>query len=104
MSVFVIFFTRSMVLPTKHTRVTEPSENQQSTNKSGERGISTQMRWGLLKQPDNQKATSSCWCQLDGSPGGGRELRPLGKRERRPHISALVQAIQCRPKAKASVL
>jgi hypothetical protein len=27
-------------------------------NKSGERGISTPMRWGLLKQPDNQKLST----------------------------------------------
>ena len=42
----------------RHSWVSEPAENQQSTNKSGERGISTSMHWGLLKQPDNQKATS----------------------------------------------
>ena len=40
----------------------------------------------------------------NAEPGGGRELRPLGKRERRPHISALVQAIQYRPKATDTVV
>src|SRR5207247_1560664 len=35
--------------------VSEPAKDQQSTNKSGERRISTPTHWGLLKQPDNQK-------------------------------------------------
>ena len=41
----------------RHSWVSEPAAHQLCTSRSGECGISTPTYWGLLKQPDNQKAT-----------------------------------------------
>src|SRR5215469_7649843 len=48
--------------PRRHSRLclaSERLEAQQGTNKFAERKTSSTTRWGLLKQPDNQKAANS---------------------------------------------